>query len=411
MDAHNPGKMLEIAGKAAQIILENGAETYRVEDTVIRLCRSFGYEDADVIALSTGVLISITVPGDSASIIRRVRKRSLNLARVNAVNDLSRRITQGGISMDEALASLKIIATGETLAPWLAILMSGLAAGSFTLMFGGDLLSCAIAALCGLVSQCLNYAFRKAEISLVLTSIVGGAICAAITMGAYYIFPMSAAAVENTIAGAIMPLISGLMMTNAVRDTLRGDLLSGMARGMEALLIAIMVALGVSLVLQLYLPGSRDTIAPPWYLAILFAGVATMFFCPLLKIPTRAILPASLLGAIAYGGYLLLMEAAGFGSILSLFLASAVVSVLCDLFARRMRMITTIFLCAALIPLVPGLGLYRTMRDLLLGVYQEALVSGLQTIFAIGAIALGAAVGSLRIYRPERLERIRKWKR
>ena len=70
--------------------------------------------------------------------------------------------------------------------------------------------------------------------------------------------------------------------------------------------------------------------------------------------------------------------------------------------ARRMRMITTIFLCAAMIPLVPGLGLFRTMRALLLAQYDMAISAGLQTLFAVGAIALGAALGSMRLHKPKR---------
>lgn len=400
MERNSPGKMLEIAGLAAQIILGNGAETYRVEDTVLRLCRSFGFHDADVIALSTGVVISVTESEGSSSIIRRVRKRNMNLTRVNAVNDLSREIAGGNIGMEQALQALKAIAAESGPPMWRATLMTALAAGSFALMFGGGWQPFLVACVCGFLTQIMLVRVRRVDNSLVLVALFGGIICAAVTMAAFYLLRLPPQSVETALAGAIMPLISGLMMTNAVRDTLYGDLLSGIARSLEALLVAVMVALGISLILQFYLPGNSgiNVTVPSWHLAVLYAGIATMFFCTLLNVPRRAVPVASLLGAASHGAYLLMLSL-GSGEVLALFIASAAVAILCDVLARRMRMITTIFMCAALIPLVPGLGLYRTMSLLLEGDPAGGLAQGLQTLLAIGAIALGAAIGSLRLQR------------
>lgn len=400
MAENSPGRMLEIAGLAAQIILENGAETYRVEDTVLRLCGSYGFHDADVIALSTGVIISVTVPEGSSSIIRRVRKRGMHLSRVNAVNDLSREIAGGGVGMEQAMRALQAIAAQPGAPMWRMSLMTALVAGSFALMFGGGWQPFLVACVCGFITRIMLVKVQRADSALVLVALFGGMICAAVTMAAFYLLRLTPQSVETALAGAIMPLISGLMMTNAVRDTLRGDLLSGIARSLEALLVAVMVALGISLILRFYLPGNNGVTvtAPGWYLSVLYAGIATMFFCPLLHVPRRAVPVASLLGAASCGAYLLML-ALGSGEVFALFAASAAVAILCDVLARRMRMIATIFMCAALIPLVPGLGLYRTMRLLLQGEPASGLAQGLHTLLAVGAIALGAAIGSMRIRR------------
>lgn len=403
MNATDPSKMLEVVRLAAQIMLENGAETYRVEDTVVRLCRSFGYGNADAIALSTGVFVTVSVPGDSQSTLCRVRKRGINLTRVNAVNALSRRVSQEGMDMDDALRALRQIQRGAGLMLWHVFVLAGLVAGSFALMFGGSWLSFGVAVVCGVMAQISALSVSRLEMSLVLVALLGGLVCSLVTMGAYYLFGMTPAEVETTLAAAIMPLISGLMMTNAARDALRGDLLSGIARSVEALLVAVMVALGISLALRFYMPGGADgaAIGPPWYLAVLYAGIATATFCPLLRVPRQAILAASLLGAASYGGYLLAVYL-GAGETLALLLAAALVTLLCDRMARHMKMIATIFMCAALIPLVPGLGLYRTMYALLQSDYAPALELGVQTLLAVGAIALGTALGSLRLHRPRK---------
>ena len=70
------------------------------------------------------------------------------------------------------------------------------------------------------------------------------------------LLPKSLNAVRNSTAlkliiiGAIMPLLPGLAMTNAIRDTMRGDLVSGVARGAEALLVAVALGTGAGLVLK-----------------------------------------------------------------------------------------------------------------------------------------------------------------
>ena len=46
-------------------------------------------------------------------------------------------------------------------------------------------------------------------------------------------------------------MVPGLAMTNAVRDTINGDLVSGSSKAIEALLQAVAIAVGVSIVLAI----------------------------------------------------------------------------------------------------------------------------------------------------------------
>ena len=52
---------------------------------------------------------------------------------------------------------------------------------------------------------------------------------------------------ELVIAGAVMPLVPGLAMTNAVQDSMRGDMLSGLSHGVRAILTACLIAGGALL--------------------------------------------------------------------------------------------------------------------------------------------------------------------
>ena len=56
---------------------------------------------------------------------------------------------------------------------------------------------------------------------------------------------------ELVIAGAVMPLVPGLAMTNAVQDTMRGDMVSGLSHGAQAILTAFLIAGGSLLAMAL----------------------------------------------------------------------------------------------------------------------------------------------------------------
>lgn len=90
--------------------------------------------------------------------------------------------------------------------------------------------------------------YTKARLPSLLVSLVSGVLAAGLSLPLLYVF---GGLQESVISGTIMPLLPGLAMTNAVRDTMRGDLLSGMARATEALVNAVLLAAGVAVVLML----------------------------------------------------------------------------------------------------------------------------------------------------------------
>ena len=81
---------LHVALYAGELLLRNVAETWRVEDTVVRLLAHFGARASDVIATVTGISVSSYDGGQWLTRVRRVRSGGINLARIDAVNALSR---------------------------------------------------------------------------------------------------------------------------------------------------------------------------------------------------------------------------------------------------------------------------------------------------------------------------------
>ena len=121
--------------------------------------------------------------------------------------------------------------------------------------------------------------------------------------------------------------------------------------------------------------------------------VGTLGFAIFMHAPKRAWLPASTIGGAAYLLYWALLQLNLYEPA-AIFLGALLGSVLGQYCARRMRMIASIFVLLAMIPLVPGLGLYRCMHFLAQEMYSDGADAGVRAMVDVVMIALGLAVGS-----------------
>ena len=91
--------IIDTAALAGMIMLENGAEIYRVEETINYILKTSGLKTTQSFVVSTGLMISLDDPSiDALTVIRRVRKGAVNLNVVAIVNDISRKIYKGDIT-------------------------------------------------------------------------------------------------------------------------------------------------------------------------------------------------------------------------------------------------------------------------------------------------------------------------
>ena len=236
---------------ASKIILESGGETYRAEETVERMCAGLKIPHVDVLALPTGLMLTVAL-ADNNSVTRivRVHNRSTNLARIDACNSISRQVANGKMSASEALEKLEEIRRPRKINPWLLIGASALSAGSFTIMLGGFWIDFFISFFCGAAVQMVLPILSKRHMPGLLSSMLAGSLTTLLALLGAHLLP--GVQVEPIISGAIMPLLPGLATTNAIRDTIRGDLVSGGARFIEAILCAVMLAVGIGLMLSMW---------------------------------------------------------------------------------------------------------------------------------------------------------------
>ena len=129
------------------------------------------------------------------------------------------------------------------------------------------------------------------------------------------------------------------------------------------------------------------------FVTLMSSFVGTLGFAIFMHAPRKAWLPASAIGGVAYLLYWILLQL-GIYEALAIFIGAFLGSILGQYCARRMQMIATIFVLLSMIPLVPGLGLYRCMHFLAQEMYSAGADAGVRAMVDIVMIALGLAVGS-----------------
>jgi len=245
----NHKSVIRVAMLAGQIMLENGAETYRVEDTMERICKASGITYVDTFATPTGIFISTrTGEYDYSTSIKRVRNRTINLYKIFEVNNISRKLVNKDIDFTDALKLLENLNSEKQMALWLLVLSAGLCSGTFALLFGGSLTDGIITTFSGALIQLLSTFTLSKNISYFLGNMASGAIAAII--GIVFAEILNQGNIDKIIIGSIIPLLPGVAITNAIRDTIHGDLVYGTVRGVEALLIAVSIAAGVGIVFK-----------------------------------------------------------------------------------------------------------------------------------------------------------------
>lgn len=248
----NPNQALNFAVLAGEIMLSSGAETYRVEDTIKRILSNCNFEGSESFVTTTGIFASIK--DDEAGIVtvvRRVRIKANNFEKIILVNNVSRSFQDGKIDIDKAIASLSEINVKPPYSDIIKTLATGMACFSFSFIFGGYLSDCINAFFTGFILQFFLLLLQKGNVTRVLINILGGGIIAIISLTLLNLG--IGQNLDKVIIGSLMPLVPGIGITNAIRDILEGDYLSGTTRTVDALIVGVAIATGVGTVLKIWL--------------------------------------------------------------------------------------------------------------------------------------------------------------
>ena len=248
-----PEKAIDFAMKTGKLMIMNGAEIYRVEETIERMIAAKHSEPIEVLAISTGIVISTNVDGKPFTLMERTSSKGIDLEIISAANSFARRFTSEDLT--EAEAEALFDEAGDPLRFHKAIHLfgSGLAGGFFVPLFGGTMTEFFISYIAScLTVACMDWLTTK-DFNFFIKNILGGAALAAICLIIVYFAQYGGITCDynNVIIGPIMTLVPGVALVNGIRDLVSGELLAGVAKIIEALFIAIGLAFGVGMVIQI----------------------------------------------------------------------------------------------------------------------------------------------------------------
>lgn len=126
----------------------------------------------------------------------------------------------------------------------------------------------------------------------------------------------------------------------------------------------------------------------------LIAALDTLCFAIFFKAPKRALVSCSIVAGIAWATYYIISLDSKASYVTAVFLGTLVGGILAEIFARIKKMPVTIFLIPAIIPLVPGAGMYYTMLYTIENKHKLMLSYGYETLLTAGTIAVGIIVSS-----------------
>ena len=391
MDEQN--RIMELAYEAGAILLENGAEISRVDETMRRIAGHYGVDDENFFVLSNGIMA--TANGFARTKFIPIKGTSLD--KVVAVNQLSREISEGKCDLEQLESRLKAIRTMRPKPAWEQIVASAFGSAAFCIIFGGGFTDSIAAFVAGLVLWVYMLFVGYRHLSRIAGAITGG-LLATLLCGVMFRLGLGTH-LSNMIIGAIIPLIPGVPFTNGIRDLAHEDYIAGVTRLLDALLTFFCISMGVALAFMLdaAVSGTMQhleslTAAPEtagMFVQLLAAYVGTVAFAVLFGVPRKYYLDSGLCGMLGWLLYLILANHTGLSVANVVFFATVLVTFTAMVLAIVRKCPITVYLICGIFPLVPGAGIFWTTYNVVSEQLGAALHTGVTALKVTVAIAFG----------------------
>lgn len=246
-------EVIDFAVDAGALLLKSGAELFRVEDTIQHICKYFNVEFVEVFILSNGIFVSAgTTNQTNIARIKHIPLAPVNLEIVDEVNSLSRHICQGKYSLQDARIKLENIKKLPMKSNMERILASGIGSFGFCFLVQATILDCIVSMFIAFILYVFVLICYKNSLSKLILNTFGGALIAFLAVIVYWLVGADVINFDKVIIGSIFPLVPGMGFTNAIRDLVNSDVLSGVVRMVDSILVFIYIAIGVGTVLSVF---------------------------------------------------------------------------------------------------------------------------------------------------------------
>ena len=396
----NYNKIVQGILDIGESMLISGAENYRIEDSLYRMCRSYGFVKYDVFVIPSNIQITVeTENGDIITQVRHIENADIDFDQLDYMNNLCRYVcshTPDEEELQKKYQEVKNRPPQHPAAKYFAGVMGGT---GFAVFFGCNFKDAIVAVIVSLMIVVVGKWLEKREGNLfvynTILSFLSEVISVLSVRNGFADHP------ERIMIGIVMLLISGLSTTNGIREILQKDYISGFINIMNSILGAAGIAVGTALAMLVLNDFSAEGFILNHSIPIQLVSctIACVGFAFWFQIRGKQVIYSGIGAFITWSIYLIVFEIEP-----SNFLATLVAAIFVAAYAFVMSRInkapSTIFLTASVFPLIPGPNLYYMMygcvtRDIPLAFSETVILLATCLAIAFGFNIVDIAARSI----------------
>lgn len=394
---------MDLCLRIGELLLASGAGAADVTATMQAVAQHLGLRHADVDVTFTALSMNWQPSVDEVPtlMVRHVRQRDIDYQDLTAVDHLVRDVLADRADLYLARSRMAtIVSVGHSTPRWGVTLAFGVMCAAIGVFLGGGLWVSSVAFVAAVTIDRVQLLMARRRLPFFYLQVAGGAIATLIAVAvAATPLPVETSLV---VTANIIMLLAGIGLMGAVQDALTGFYITAGARLIEAMMATAGIIAGVTLGLSVgevagvtlprLVPGSTrllDGLAP----LVAGAAVAAAAFAVACYAPWRSVVPIALVTAAA-AGISTFVDFNGFGRAMAAGAAALFVGVVAYSVAGRIRVPPLVVAVPAIVPLLPGLSIYRGLSLLSeAGTGPEVTSRGILALITALSVAIALASG------------------
>lgn len=396
-DVHDTQRTLDLALRIGEVLMANGAGAADVAATMSSVCHHLGARNTLVDVTFTNLILTYQVSIDEPALTmrRHVTHREIDYADLTEVDLLVSELLAGGIDREAATAEvLRISSTGRPYPRWVSTGSWMVTGGGAAMLLGGDLIVIVTAAVAAGAIELLQRALARRRIPLFYSQVAGALLATLLAVG----IAATPVAISPSlvVSATIVMLLAGLGFVGSIQDALTGFYITANARVMEVMIATIGIIVGVSVGLGIgsmigvdfqLNPGTLGWSRLP--MVVIGAGICAAGFAISAYSPLRVVVPVAVIAGLATGASHLLVEH-GIGRAPAGGIAAIGIGLVSYAIARAIRVPPLVVIVSCLVPMLPGLSVYRALSLL-----AAEDINGMLPMISAGGVAIALSAGVL----------------
>lgn len=390
---------MDLCLRVGEMLLSSGAGAADVTATMQSVALHFGLRNPVIDVTFTSLSMSYQDEPDQppTTLLRRVVQRDIDYEDLTRADHLVRDVLTDKVDLVEARATIaRISSSGHHRPRWTVTVGWGVMCAGVGLMLGGDVVVCAIAFLAAVLIDRLQQRMQQRRLPFFYQQVAGGGVATLLAVVASWID--LGVDPSLVVTASIIMLLSGIGFMGALQDCLSGFYVTGSARITEAILATAGIIAGVSGglafadVVGVELGTLRPGVTDPLGIGQLALGsaICAAAFAFASYSPKRVLLPIALIGSAAVV-ISNAIEVNGFGRLWGVAMAALFIGLISYTVAGRIRVPPLVVVVSCIVPMLPGLSIYRGLS--LLSEEVGAPGAGILAMATAASVAIALAAG------------------